>query len=129
MCPTELFYDVDVPKAYMHLLPIESRLEDTSITEHKQHPINSTIIQLDINSPEKMADYFAKITKTKPVKAIEAKRLGLYDIITDNNGTEISDAKIVEIPMWRHALINFPHSFLKQGLTILDTPGLNSLGN
>ncbi|MCK5663581.1 MAG: hypothetical protein KAI17_08845, partial [Thiotrichaceae bacterium] len=31
--------------------------------------------------------------------------------------------------VWRHALINFPHPFLKQGLNILDTPGLNSLGN
>ena len=129
MCPTELFYDVDDPKAYMRLLPIESRLEDTSITEHKQHPINWTTIQLDINSPEKMVDSFSQITKTKSVKAVEAKRLGLYDIITDNNGSEISDDKIVEIPMWRHALINFPHPFLEQGLTILDTPGLNSLGN
>ncbi|MCU7836421.1 MAG: dynamin family protein [gamma proteobacterium symbiont of Taylorina sp.] len=129
MCPTELFYDVDEPTPYMRLLPIESRLEDTSITEHKQNPVNWTQVQLNINSPESMADSFAQITKTKQVKASEAKRLGLYDIITDQNGTEVSGEKLVEIPMWRHALINFPHPFLEQGLTILDTPGLNSLGN
>src|SRR5205823_129384 len=28
----------------------------------------------------------------------------------------------------RHALINFPHPLLKQGLVILDTPGLNAIG-
>lgn len=129
MCPTELFYDIDEPKPYMRLLPIESRMEDASITEHKQNALNWTHIQLDIASPASMASSFSQITKTKKVKAIEAKRLGLYDIITDDNGSELSDHSIVEIPMWRHALINFPHPFLEQGLTILDTPGLNSLGN
>ena len=129
MCPTELFYDVDEPKPYMRLLPIESRMEDASIAEHKQNAVNWTHIQLDITSPASMASSFSQITSTKKVKAVEAKRLGLYDIITDNNGTEISDTEIVEIPMWRHALINFPHPFLEQGLAILDTPGLNSLGN
>ncbi|MCU7799800.1 MAG: dynamin family protein [gamma proteobacterium symbiont of Lucinoma myriamae] len=129
MCPTELFYDVDEPKPYMRLLPIESRTEDASITEQKQNSINWTHIQLDISSPENMASSFAHITNKKKVKASEAKRLGLYDVITDNNGTELADTQIVEIPMWRHALINFPHPFLEQGLAILDTPGLNSLGN
>jgi len=129
MCPTELFYDVDEPKPYMRLLPIESRLDDASITEQKQNMVNWTHIQLDISSPDTMASSFAQITHTKKVKAFEAKRLGLYDIITDENGTELSDNETVEIPMWRHALINFPHPFLEQGLSILDTPGLNSLGN
>ncbi len=129
MCPTEIFYDVDEPKPYMRLLPIESRMEDASITEHKQNIVNWTHIQLDISSPDSMASSFAQITNTKRVKAAEAKRLGLYDVVTDNNGTELSDNETVEIPMWRHALINFPHPFLEQGLTILDTPGLNSLGN
>jgi hypothetical protein len=129
MCPTELFYDVDEPKPYMRLLPIESRMDDLSITEQKQNIVNWTHIQLDISSPESMASSFAQITTTKKVKASEAKRLGLYDAITDINGMEVSDDAIVEIPMWRHALINFPHPFLQQGLCILDTPGLNSLGN
>lgn len=30
--------------------------------------------------------------------------------------------------MWRHAIINMPHPLLKQGLVILDTPGLNAVG-
>ena len=35
---------------------------------------------------------------------------------------------MVEIPRWRHAVINFPHPLLEQGLVILDTPGLNAIG-
>jgi hypothetical protein len=34
----------------------------------------------------------------------------------------------VEVPRWRHALINIAHPLLKQGLVILDTPGLNAIG-
>ena len=34
----------------------------------------------------------------------------------------------VEVPAWRHALINYPHPLLKQGLVVLDTPGLNAIG-
>ena len=34
----------------------------------------------------------------------------------------------VEIPRWRHALLNMPHPLLEQGLVILDTPGLNAIG-
>ncbi len=40
----------------------------------------------------------------------------------------IGDDGLVEVPRWRHALINFPHPLLKQGLVILDTPGLNAIG-
>jgi hypothetical protein len=35
---------------------------------------------------------------------------------------------MVEISQWRHAIINFPHPLLKQGLVIIDTPGLNAIG-
>jgi len=129
MCPTELFYDADDPSPYIRLLPIETRTEDASISEHKEDSINWTHIQLDTSSPENMASSFAQITNVKRVKAREARRLGLYDVITDEDNNEIAADQVVEIPMWRHALINFPHPFLQQGLAILDTPGLNSLGN
>ncbi len=129
MCPTEIFYDHAEPKPYMRLLPIESRLDDISITEQKRNAHAWTHIQLDTSSSENMANSFAQITSLKKVTATEARRLGLYDFVTAQDGTEISDNESIEIPMWRHALINFPHPFLEQGMTILDTPGLNSLGN
>ena len=34
----------------------------------------------------------------------------------------------VEVPAWRHALINYPHPLLKRGLVVIDTPGLNAIG-
>jgi hypothetical protein len=40
----------------------------------------------------------------------------------------VGEDGMVEVPRWRHALINFPHPLLKQGLVILDTPGLNAIG-
>jgi hypothetical protein len=123
MCPTELFYDSEADQSYIRLLPIETRLEDISIQEHKKEPINWTTIQLDTNSAEKMAESFKEVIKTKRVPAPVAAKLGL--IPPDS----ASATEMVEIPMWRHALISFPHPLLKEGLTILDTPGLNALGN
>jgi replication fork clamp-binding protein CrfC len=35
----------------------------------------------------------------------------------------------VLVPAWRHAMVNFDHPLLRQGLRILDTPGLNALGS
>jgi hypothetical protein len=123
MCTTELFYDSEADQSYIRLLPIETRLEDLSIQEHKKEPINWTTIQLDTNSAEKMAESFKEVVKTKRVPAPVAAKLGLTPPDSANA------AEMVEIPMWRHALISFPHPLLKEGLTILDTPGLNALGN
>jgi hypothetical protein len=123
MCPTELFYDSGANQSYIRLLPIETRLEDMSIQEHKREPINWTTIQLDTNSAETMAEAFKEVVKTKRVPAPVAAKLGLTSPDSANA------AEMIEIPMWRHALISFPHPLLKEGLTILDTPGLNAMGN
>lgn len=123
MCPTELFYDSESDQSYIRLLPIETRLDDTSIQEHKHNPINWTSIVLDTSSSEKMAEAFLEVVKTKRVPLPVAEKLGLSDY------RENESDNMVDIPMWRHALISFPHPLLKEGLTILDTPGLNALGN
>lgn len=123
MCPTELFYDHGSDDAYIRLLPIETRLDEISINEHKQDPSYWTTLPLDITSPEKMAESFKEVIKVKKISVQKAIKLGLYDeTLVDNEESE------VEIPMWRHALISFPHPLLKEGLVILDTPGLNALG-
>lgn len=122
MCPTELFYDTETDQSYIRLLPIETRLEDMSIAEHKLNPINWTTIDLNTNSAESMADAFREVIRTKRVSLEEAHRLGLYD-------DALGEATEIDVPMWRHALISFPHPLLKDGLKILDTPGLNALGS
>ncbi|WP_127474540.1 dynamin family protein [Sulfurivermis fontis] len=130
MCPTELFWDNSVDKAYVRLLPIETRLTDTPIAEYKLEPVNWTHIELDLTSPDNMAEAFQEIVKVKQVPLDEARKLGLYsdaDAHMHMKNGKMPDK--IDIPMWRHALISFPHPLLKQGLVILDTPGLNALGS
>jgi len=130
MCPTELFYDSSSQESYIRLLPIETRLRETSISEYKNEPIHWTSIPLDLNNPEKMAEAFREIVKVKQVNPEEARKLGLFSDADKHLLTP--DGKIpdkIDVPMWRHALISFPHPLLKQGLVILDTPGLNALGS
>lgn len=130
MCPTELFYDIEHQQAYIRLLPIETRLNDTSIAEYRMEPIHWTSLDLDLNNADNMAEAFQEIVKTKRVSREEARKLGLYsDADTHLNNPDGSPPKTIDIPMWRHALISFPHPLLKQGLVILDTPGLNALGS
>ncbi|MDH5190108.1 MAG: dynamin family protein [Gammaproteobacteria bacterium] len=126
MCPTELFYDDKSDDAYLRLLPIETRAEEKSIAEYKQDPLAWQKHTLNTDYPDEMADVFKEIVKTKRVPVEEALRLGLYD---EEHHETIGGGEEVEIPMWRHALISFPHPLLQQGLVILDTPGLNALGN
>jgi len=130
MCPTELFWDSAADKAYVRLLPIETRLSDTPIAEYKLEPINWTHIELDLSSPDNMAEAFQEIVKVKQVPLDEARKLGLYsdaDAHMHMKNGKLPDK--IDIPLWRHALISFPHPLLKQGLVILDTPGLNALGS
>ena len=44
------------------------------------------------------------------------------------NRSRVDKNGLIQISRWRHAVINFPHPLLKQGLVILDTPGLNAIG-
>jgi len=125
MCPTELFYDHSAAKDYIRLLPIETRLEEASINELKNDQINWTHIDLDTNSAESMSESFQEIIRTKKVSPEEAIKLALHS--PEDTAHVGADGK-VDIPMWRHALISFPHPLLKEGLTILDTPGLNAMG-
>jgi signal recognition particle receptor subunit beta len=127
MCPTELFYDEKADAPYIRMLPIETRLEDMSIAEYKQHPDYWTTIELDMSSTDALVESFQEIVRTKDVAVEKAIKLGLYS--EEQHKHKEAPPTNVEIPMWRHVLISFPHPMLKQGLVILDTPGLNALGS
>ena len=130
MCPSELFYDHKADAAYLRLLPIETRREERSIADYKNTPDNWVTLPLNVDSPEQMSDTFREVIRTKAVKRETARELGLYDESQDSRFQKTGESpEQIEIPMWRHALISFPHPLLKQGLVILDTPGLNALGN
>lgn len=125
MCPTELLYNDKQPPS-VRLLPIETRKSPLTIAEYKRDNASWTAFPLDLDRPKAMADTLQQIVKTRTVNVDEAVELGLYDPQAPGV-TPPGDGKI-QIPVWRHAIINFPHPLLKQGLVVLDTPGLNSLG-
>ncbi len=126
MSPTELFHD-EKGGNYIRLLNIESRLEDIPLSEFKKKPDRWNQIDLDCDSPTQMQEAFKELVATKLVDRDVADKLGLWN---EREAAEqgIINPEKVEIPCWRHALISFPHPLLKEGLSILDTPGLNALG-
>lgn len=127
MCPTEMGYDPEVP-ACLRLLPIETRLEPQALMEWRQAPEKWTRIDLDVNNPQQLAASFEKVSETRRVTVDEARALGFWHTEAPQDNP-LPDAKgLVEVPRWRHALINIAHPLLKQGLVILDTPGLNAIG-
>ncbi len=126
MCPTELFYDKKESRAYLRLLPIETRLEHTTLTEYREMTNLWTEVPLMTNSAQEMTLALHTITQTKTVSISEATNLGFDPAMLERCGDL---EEMVEIPAWRHALVSFPHELLKQGLCILDTPGLNALGS
>ena len=129
MCPSELMYN-DEFEPSIRLLPIDTRSTGTSIQEYKSMPEEWSDYPLDIDSPEQIAEVLKHITEVNTVKPGHAENLGLH--ITSDEGHEdglhVDENGEVEIPRWRHAIINFPHPLLDKGLVILDTPGLNALG-
>ncbi len=126
MCPTEIFYDKK-QGSYIRVLDINTRLEDISLIEYKQIPESWKQISLDGKTPSQMQEAFKQLIAVKTVSVDVANKLGLWN---EHEAAEqgLSNATEVEIPCWRHALISFPHPLLEEGLSILDTPGLNALG-
>ncbi len=121
MCPTEMLWDSDRSEAYLRLLPIETRSQELSVEQFKQNPKHWVQYPLNVESPDQMESTLQELMQTKRVTVREAGRLGL-------SGEHEDGDDMVEIPRWRHAVVSFPHPLLKQGLVILDTPGLNALG-
>ena len=126
MCPTELRYDPDSPPS-VKLLPIATRAENTPLHDYRQQEDKWRKIKLNPDDPEQIANALAHLTDVLHVKPSDAEALDLP--ILEHN-TNLSQAKpgTVEIPRWRHAIVNLPHPLLEQGLVILDTPGLNAIG-
>jgi hypothetical protein len=128
MCPTELMYEKG-SEPCIRLLPIETRASGTSVAELRGFAEEWTTIPLDIESPDKVAQALQHIAEIKKVSKEVAQTLSLHIAEEETqNGMHLTEDGMVEVPKWRHAIINFPHPLLEQGLVILDTPGLNALG-
>ncbi|MEO6319316.1 MAG: dynamin family protein, partial [Polaromonas sp.] len=127
MCPTELGYDADIPPC-LRLLPIETRLQPQALVEWRMAPQKWQQVDLDVNDPAQLAQALQKVSEVRHVTRDEARALGFWHDSNPDDNPLTGPGGLIEVPRWRHALINIAHPLLKQGLVILDTPGLNAIG-
>jgi hypothetical protein len=127
MCPVELGWRGDEPPS-LALLPIESRLEGLALGELRTQPRAWRRLELAVDDPDQLARSLLEVTRTEWVSEAQARALGFWDDANPDDNPPRDDEGKVEVPAWRHALINYPHPLLRQGLVVLDTPGLNAIG-
>jgi hypothetical protein len=127
MCPVELGFEAGEAPA-LALLPIATRLEGLSLGEMRGQPKAWTHVALDVSSPDKLSEALLEVMRTEWVSVEDARALGFWDDENPDDNPPRHDDGRVEVPAWRHAIINYPHPLLKQGLVVLDTPGLNAIG-
>ena len=128
MCPVELGYDPRLPVG-LRLLPVETRLQPYSLAEWRERPSIWVQFPLDVDDPEQLASQMTKVAEMYKVSVHDAEALGFWSEDGALQDAPLPDAQgMIEIPRWRHALVNMPHPLLKQGLEILDAPGLNAVG-
>jgi Dynamin family len=126
MCPTELYFDAEEPLG-LRLLPIETRLRDVSMDDLRRSPSEWRQVSLGSNTGSELANMFQMVKETKSVSVGEAILLG-FDPSDDKAGLTPDRDGNVEVPRWRHVLVNVQHPLLEKGLVIIDTPGLNAIG-
>ncbi|MEJ7931220.1 dynamin family protein [Ramlibacter sp. AN1015] len=127
MCPTELGWDAELP-ACLRLLPIETRLHPQALSEWRLLSDAWEQLPLDAKDPAQLAAALQKVVEVRHVTQDEARALGFWHDDAPQDNPRVDADGLVEVPRWRHALINLAHPLLKQGLVILDTPGLNAIG-
>ena len=118
LCPTEILWDPTRAPS-IRLLPIGTRESPKALREYLSEPEPWTEVALDPRQPEDVAAACQALSESLTVAGAAAVNLGLA---TEPGGR-------VDIPRWRYAVINFPHPLLESGLTILDTPGYNTMGS
>ncbi|MBW8459346.1 MAG: dynamin family protein [Thiobacillus sp.] len=127
MCPTELYY-TPTRHPSLRLLPIDTKTREGSIADFKRDADAWTEFPLNLDSADEMSATLMRLADTMQVDAATAEAYGLINPDDAETARSLTRDGGIAIPRWRHALINFPHPLLKQGLVILDTPGLNAIG-
>jgi len=126
-CPTEYLFDAAQPPS-IRLLPIETRLKDATVRDLRTHAEQWITFPLDFADAGQLSEALAQVSQVKEVPVALARALGLDDD-TPGSTHEIGGGDTpVAVPCWRHAILNLPHPLLRQGLVIIDTPGLNAIG-
>lgn len=127
MCPAELAWDPELAPC-LRLLSIDTRESPDSLGHWRMRPQTWLQLSLDVSNAQQIADTLAKVAEVRKVTIEQARAWGFWQDEEGQDDLQVDAQGLVEVPMWRHALINMPHPLLKQGLVILDTPGLNAVG-
>ena len=127
MCPTELQWSKG-DKPELRLLPIRSRERQAAVSELKRYPEEWRVLPLRTLDVISLQSALARVGETERVSEEEAVGLGFVVDPKGEEGLKPGADGLIEIPSWRHAVIQFPHPLLEQGLVVLDTPGLNAIG-
>ena len=127
MCPTELQWRKGA-QPELRLLPIRTRACQTPVSELKRYAEEWQSVSLQSLDAGSLQAALARVGETERVTQDEAVRLGFAVDADGDEGLKPGADGLVEIPSWRHAVIQFPHPLLEQGLVVLDTPGLNAIG-
>ena len=127
MCPTEIYYN-ESEAPCIKLLPIGTRQTDDTLNYLKTNPEAWNKVLLDTSSADSMKQALRALVQTRKVDLTTAKKLGFSTENDPSLQQAFEETGVIEIPAWRHALINYPHPLLKNGLVVLDTPGLNAIG-
>ncbi len=127
MCPVELQFHRGQP-AELALLPIETRRGDAPLADLRIQPEAWQRLRLDPGNADGLTQALNLVTRTRRVSTVDAAALGFWSDEHPQDNPPRQDDGSVEIPAWRHALINYPHPLLERGLVVVDTPGLNAIG-
>ena len=127
MCPVELAWDPQQPPA-LALLPIATRAGGQPVLALREQPDLWHEVPLPVGDGAALADALQAVTRVQKVPLAEARTLGFWSDEHPEDNPPLDAHDMVEVPAWRHALINYPHPLLKRGLVVLDTPGLNAIG-
>jgi len=127
MCPVELQYQAGQPSE-LALLPIDTRLGGQTLAELRGQPEAWQRLSLDARNPQGLAEALNLVTQTQRVGTAQAAALGFWSDTHPHDNPPQAEDGTVEVPAWRHALINYPHPLLQRGLVVVDTPGLNAIG-
>ena len=127
MCPVEMAWNAQEPPT-LSLLPIQSRQTGQPVSQLRDHPSFWRRLPLALGDPEQMIQCIAEVTRVIRVSVDEARALGFWSDEQPDDNPPLGADQRVEVPAWRHALINYPHPLLRRGLVVIDTPGLNAIG-
>ena len=127
MCPVELAWDGEQP-ASLALLPIATRSGGQTVQALREQPQLWRRLDLPLGDGVAMAQVMQQVVQVQKVPQAEARALGFWNDEQPDDNPPLDEQGLVEVPAWRHALVNYPHPLLKRGLVVLDTPGLNAIG-